>query len=554
MKKSLLICLTLAGLLLRTTLLLKWEPFWYDEAFSFMLARLPLDRLLQATAGDVHPPLYYLMLKGWLTVFGGRETAARALSLVLSLGALLLYASLIRRMVSRPQAAIAWCIALFMPSLVYYSGEARMYALLECYVLAALVILTGGNYENSQIYRPTPETRQKARTTGLYAVIQKLNVGHMRRLRNGTQADRQPAAPDSHGLPPVPRTPVHLSRTAAAFRGASCDIAWGACGGLALTGAMLTHNAGLLWAALVVAAVYVAAIGQPDGARFQGRALIAGGVAVCLWAVCWGPVFVQQLQATRAGYWTWAPTLGTVAYMEFMSLFFNPHLPNNGLDGLLMLIVASLTTWGAVMQARRRPWLLLLALGFPVLAFVGSHVAGVGMLLHRLLVPGAFFVAILWAYVLTRRDVGRAMAVLLILSLAYVNILSLVNGRTGTTYEPVLSAITHEDADLIYGNNSAVLPLSLYTGVPAALLASNPDPLGAGLSAQTLAALDIPTANLEDMQWDAAWLLWFRIPGSTEAEGDYIQSLVDGYGGRVTVANLGDNRFTHGDLYRLEAQ
>src|SRR5690606_4950260 len=39
-----------------------WIPqLWYDENFTLILARLPFDRMIAATAGDVHPPLWYLI-------------------------------------------------------------------------------------------------------------------------------------------------------------------------------------------------------------------------------------------------------------------------------------------------------------------------------------------------------------------------------------------------------------------------------------------------------------------------------------------------------------
>ena len=39
-------------------------PYWYDEAFTGLLMRLDLPALLDAIAGDTHPPLYYLLV--WL--------------------------------------------------------------------------------------------------------------------------------------------------------------------------------------------------------------------------------------------------------------------------------------------------------------------------------------------------------------------------------------------------------------------------------------------------------------------------------------------------------
>src|SRR5690606_16059505 len=47
-----------------------WIPqLWYDENFTLILARLPFDRMIAATAGDVHPPLWYLIEWGWLRLF-----------------------------------------------------------------------------------------------------------------------------------------------------------------------------------------------------------------------------------------------------------------------------------------------------------------------------------------------------------------------------------------------------------------------------------------------------------------------------------------------------
>jgi hypothetical protein len=41
------------------------ESLWYDETVSVHLARLPVAAMLAHTAGDIHPPGYYLLLHGW---------------------------------------------------------------------------------------------------------------------------------------------------------------------------------------------------------------------------------------------------------------------------------------------------------------------------------------------------------------------------------------------------------------------------------------------------------------------------------------------------------
>ena len=57
--------LLLAGLLLGFALRLVRlgaESLWYDETVSVVLARKSIPDLIAHTAGDIHPPGYYLLL------------------------------------------------------------------------------------------------------------------------------------------------------------------------------------------------------------------------------------------------------------------------------------------------------------------------------------------------------------------------------------------------------------------------------------------------------------------------------------------------------------
>lgn len=536
--------LTTLGVLLRLVLMFQPEPLWYDEAFSVWLARLPVGNLLAATAGDVHPPAYYLLLRAWLSLWPSQvrvELAARSLSFVLSLAALVLYRRVLQLFdVSVGHRRVAWAVVLFMPALVYYAGEARMYALLMAYILASMVLL-GGNDES--------------RVTGVIYGVFGGRLGNLRRLRAGTETGHpaEIGADLPAGMSTVRERPVHISHAGPAAWAAPGEFARGAGGGLCLAGAALTHNAGLIWSAVILGALLW---WHREDRPYIARVFIAAGVAVIVWGLVWGPTFEAQLHATQDNYWTWTPNIATVAYMQFWAVFYNAHIPDNGVDSLLMLLVAGLTSWGLFLLAReRKHWpLVALAVGFPAAAFVGSHVAGVGMLLHRLLVPGAFFVAIAWGALLIRRDVGRVLAVLLAVAMGYLNILSLVEGRTGVTYEPVISRVMGSGADLIYGNNSSIVPVSLYSGIPAAIFEANPDPMGGGLSDATLAAMGIRRAPLEGLAWSRAWFLCFKLPGSTPDELAYIDHLITAYHGALVETGLGDGRFTEGSLYLLGAQ
>jgi len=46
------------------------QSLWYDETLSVHLAGKPAPSLVAHTAGDIHPPGYYLLLRGWLLLLG----------------------------------------------------------------------------------------------------------------------------------------------------------------------------------------------------------------------------------------------------------------------------------------------------------------------------------------------------------------------------------------------------------------------------------------------------------------------------------------------------
>ena len=61
------------------------SPFWRDEASFAFMATASLGDLFQILQRDVHAPLYFLLLKGWVAVFGESEYALRSLGAVFGL-------------------------------------------------------------------------------------------------------------------------------------------------------------------------------------------------------------------------------------------------------------------------------------------------------------------------------------------------------------------------------------------------------------------------------------------------------------------------------------
>ena len=124
------------GLVLRVWTLGRKSP-WLDEAASWQFATSPLPDLLWSTATDVHPPLYFLLLKGWIGVWGDSLEALRALSVAGGMATLYLTYRLALRFVHRhvALAVLAWCAV--SPIAVFYSQEARMYAVATACALGA---------------------------------------------------------------------------------------------------------------------------------------------------------------------------------------------------------------------------------------------------------------------------------------------------------------------------------------------------------------------------------------------------------------------------------
>ena len=121
-----------AGLVLR---FLTRSDLWLDEALSADIARLPLGDLREALARDGHPPLYYLVLHGWMSVVGEGDVAVRAFSGVVSLATLPVAWVAGRRYGGRVCGTAVLVVVATSPYALRYATEARMYSLVVFLVL-----------------------------------------------------------------------------------------------------------------------------------------------------------------------------------------------------------------------------------------------------------------------------------------------------------------------------------------------------------------------------------------------------------------------------------
>jgi mannosyltransferase len=131
-----LLALTALGALLRWANL-DHQSFWADEAVTAQLMRLDLGSMLRSVPeSEAAPPLYYVVAWGWTHLFGTEELGLRSLSALLGTAAIPVFYAAASELCSRRLALAVAALASVNPLLVWYSQEARSYALFT--LLAAL--------------------------------------------------------------------------------------------------------------------------------------------------------------------------------------------------------------------------------------------------------------------------------------------------------------------------------------------------------------------------------------------------------------------------------
>lgn len=118
------------------------QALFLDEAFSADLVLRSWQEMLSVAMSDVHPPLFYVLLKPIVEYFPLSEWTLRLLSAFSSVLAMALAMGTARRLFGREAAAMTGWLLSWSALHLYYAQEARMYALLDvAWILAALALL-----------------------------------------------------------------------------------------------------------------------------------------------------------------------------------------------------------------------------------------------------------------------------------------------------------------------------------------------------------------------------------------------------------------------------
>ncbi|MDB6141228.1 MAG: hypothetical protein JWP80_272 [Pseudomonas sp.] len=114
---------------------------WCDEGSSLLMSQYSFAMTWFHSAHDVHPPLYYLLLHGWMSLFGDGIFSIRAMSAIPGVATVGLAVWLMRLITNQRATVLAGVLLAMLPIAVRYSQEVRMYALMGFWLIGATIAL-----------------------------------------------------------------------------------------------------------------------------------------------------------------------------------------------------------------------------------------------------------------------------------------------------------------------------------------------------------------------------------------------------------------------------
>ena len=77
--------LVIVAFSIRISAIFNWDSYLFDEQISISIAQKPLNEMWSYLQWEMHPPLHFYYLHGWIKTFGASEISGRISSLVLGL-------------------------------------------------------------------------------------------------------------------------------------------------------------------------------------------------------------------------------------------------------------------------------------------------------------------------------------------------------------------------------------------------------------------------------------------------------------------------------------
>jgi mannosyltransferase len=123
---------------------LSQQSFWLDEAYTVRLVRSSLGAMLRALPhSESTPPVYYVLAWAWTRIFGHSEAGLRSLSALAGIATVAVAYAVARRLAGRLAGLLAGTLIALSPFMVWFSQEARAYALATLFATITVWCLVG---------------------------------------------------------------------------------------------------------------------------------------------------------------------------------------------------------------------------------------------------------------------------------------------------------------------------------------------------------------------------------------------------------------------------
>jgi len=118
---------------------LSGPSLWFDEGYTAWLADHSCSEIIRLVRADTAPPLYYLLLHGWMEILGTSELALRSFSCTCAVVTLVIVHAICRQQkFSLLQIAVVLSLLSMSVLQVRYARDARCYALVSLFAAAQL--------------------------------------------------------------------------------------------------------------------------------------------------------------------------------------------------------------------------------------------------------------------------------------------------------------------------------------------------------------------------------------------------------------------------------
>jgi mannosyltransferase len=301
------------------------KSLWLDESFSLWMIRQPFgDFWRYVNELDLHPPLYYVLLRGW-AVLGESEEWLRAFSALWSVLTVPVVYAIGKVVGGRWLGLLAAGILAISPLHIEYAHQTRMYSMATFFAAAAVLCLLRLLDQEPAAGWPTPDPSPQARPWSLHAV----------------------------------GTPWWLGFVATTW----------------LT--MLSHNVAVfLPVSFGLFVLVAAALSRRNHPALTGRLrTVATGLsaAVLLW-LPWAPNFVEHAARVDEEFWIQSPTVDTaLRHWRDLGSAAGADAPYALPLALAFLALAWLGAW----RLRTRPLLLALLVLVVLVPYVGEHLVSI---------------------------------------------------------------------------------------------------------------------------------------------------------------------------------